>query len=581
MENNSSSTYEESTFYIGLCMAGAVSAGAYTAGVVDYLIEALEIWESKKKDETLKGQVPTHKVQIPVMGGASGGMTSIIAGTIFNNPLVHLENPGNDLLAEHPENKLYHSWVDLIDPDMFSRMLDISDIQSGKVISALNSSFIPGIANRVFNLDKDKWKPFPDFIHKNLKIFTTLTNLQGFDYSYDFQGTSGQDSTKYHSVIHNDYGCFQIEDGPIEEDTGNEGWMPLHLKDRIEPGSHVQEAIDSAMATGAFPVGLESRIVNRESKYVLTNRWLKDYLVPGQFPNNTYSSLNVDGGVINNEPFEKVRDVLNDITMQTEKEFQSANQFKSTVIMVEPFPTQQNSTISQDKGLLNIVKNTLGAMLNQMRSKPIDLREAMNDSKFGQFLITPSRTLHDLTTGEKIALTGEKAMACGALSGFSGFLNKNFRVHDYYLGRFNCQIFLRDYFNIPKEAIEKNPIFKDGYNLSPENLKRFESKNEGQKNNYQIIPIFEDPEKPFSFPKLDFKNDKDNWPEIQENDIEKFKGKIKTRVQKFILNVAPMNGITRFLIWAGTVVVLNRVISENILKAMKSELMDWKLLPKK
>ena len=54
---------KDNTFRIGLCMAGAVSAGAYTAGVMDYLLEALEEWEKRK------GQpgVPTHKVAIPVM----------------------------------------------------------------------------------------------------------------------------------------------------------------------------------------------------------------------------------------------------------------------------------------------------------------------------------------------------------------------------------------------------------------------------------------------------------------------------------------------------------------------------------
>ena len=54
------------TFYIGLCMAGAVSAGAYTAGVIDFLLEALENWE---KHRGKKG-VPNHLVKIPVMGGA-------------------------------------------------------------------------------------------------------------------------------------------------------------------------------------------------------------------------------------------------------------------------------------------------------------------------------------------------------------------------------------------------------------------------------------------------------------------------------------------------------------------------------
>jgi hypothetical protein len=33
-------------FEIGLVMAGAVSAGAYTAGVVDFLIQALDQWHA-------------------------------------------------------------------------------------------------------------------------------------------------------------------------------------------------------------------------------------------------------------------------------------------------------------------------------------------------------------------------------------------------------------------------------------------------------------------------------------------------------------------------------------------------------
>mgnify|MGYP000294822413 FL=1 len=36
-------------FHIGITMAGAVSAGAYTAGFIDYLIEILELWGKQKK----------------------------------------------------------------------------------------------------------------------------------------------------------------------------------------------------------------------------------------------------------------------------------------------------------------------------------------------------------------------------------------------------------------------------------------------------------------------------------------------------------------------------------------------------
>ena len=75
-------------FEIGLVMAGAVSAGAYTAGVMDYLIETLEAWEEAKKierdklksDPNYQSSIPLHDIEIKVMTGASaGGMTTAIA----------------------------------------------------------------------------------------------------------------------------------------------------------------------------------------------------------------------------------------------------------------------------------------------------------------------------------------------------------------------------------------------------------------------------------------------------------------------------------------------------------------------
>ena len=55
-------------------MAGAVSAGAYTAGVVDYLLESLHLWEKAKKHNTILGKehpeynhsIPMHDVELAV-----------------------------------------------------------------------------------------------------------------------------------------------------------------------------------------------------------------------------------------------------------------------------------------------------------------------------------------------------------------------------------------------------------------------------------------------------------------------------------------------------------------------------------
>jgi hypothetical protein len=58
-------------FEIGIALGGTVSAGAYTGGVVDYLMEALDGWtRAKEGGDPL---APQHEVVISTMAGASGG----------------------------------------------------------------------------------------------------------------------------------------------------------------------------------------------------------------------------------------------------------------------------------------------------------------------------------------------------------------------------------------------------------------------------------------------------------------------------------------------------------------------------
>ena len=45
---NNISSSDGNAFEIGLVMAGAISAGAYTAGVIDFLIQALDEYEKAK-----------------------------------------------------------------------------------------------------------------------------------------------------------------------------------------------------------------------------------------------------------------------------------------------------------------------------------------------------------------------------------------------------------------------------------------------------------------------------------------------------------------------------------------------------
>lgn len=559
----SSENKNENTFYIGLCMAGAVSAGSYTAGVMDYLLEALGEWEKRKNEPG----VPTHKVQIPVMGGASaGGMTSILTTTVLNSLHIPIDKPTENLLADHPENKFYHTWVDLSQGDVLEKMLDTADIKNGGLVSGLNSAFIDEIAQRVVAMeaDKTKWLPLPAYIKPGLKIFSTLTNLEGFNYTADF-GPDKPQTRKYHMSIHNDYACFELTESDIIGSNG--GWIPLNLKNDV----NIALARDAAIATGAFPIGLKSRLLNRDASYVNSNLWLKKYLSNNPVEAGNYQTLNVDGGLINNEPFEKVRDVLYELTGQEAKDYRDFDKFTSTVLMIEPFPTQKPKPISKLQDLMNVLGLTLSSMINQMRSKPLEISDALSKSCAGQFLVAPSRIVNG-ANGEVLNVTGELAIACGTLNGFGGFLNKEFRVHDYFLGRHNCKIFLRDYFTVPESALENNEIFKQGY--ANADRERFKSTKDG---GYQIIPVFAE-HTDYTFPQLKFKSG-ESWPILEDQDIDKYKSSLKDRIQAILLNVAALSGTSKFLIWAGAKIVLNRVLSNAVIRKIKKDLITWKLLP--
>jgi Patatin-like phospholipase len=554
--------------HLGLCMAGAVSAGAYTAGVMDYLLEALQEWQ-KRKEENVP-DTPQHQVVIPVIGGASaGGMTGMVTAALINSTITPVKEALPDIMQERPENKLYHSWVDLLGVDMFPMMLNTDDLQDKQIISLLNSSFIDKIADRIIR-PEGEWKPPPPYFHSHLKLFTTLTNLKGFGYNIAFKG--GATPEKYYMAIHNDYACFKIMNSAVNSSSKpdeEDGWMLLDFKNNI----NIKTAKDAAMATGAFPVGLKSRELKRTAEHINKIPWFRE--VTKYFPvkEDDCTTLNVDGGVINNEPFEKVRQVLNELTGEDDEQCNDELKFKSTVLMIDPFPSKEPGEFKRSQKLFDVMGLTFNAMIEQMRAKPAILADAMDANRCGQFLIAPSRRVPKLDGGVD-DVAGDKAIACGALSGFSGFLNKEFRIHDYFLGRYNCEIFLRDYFTVSAEALEANPIFRKGY--ADINKDAFESKRKSGQ--YQIIPIFSPHPLENTLPVPVFSSGK-NWPVLSEKDIDRFRPYMKKRVQKLMLNAVKLKGLTKFLVWIGTKVVLNRLLTNIAMNTIKKSLNEYQLLP--
>jgi Patatin-like phospholipase len=455
------------TFHAGICMAGAVSAGAYTAGVMDYLIEALEHWE-KAKQLQAKGKlsgVPKHNFIIDVLGGASaGGMTAAItaAGIQQKFDPVTINTIKNEQLAK--QNPLYNAWVNLKETkehDMMDLLLNTDDIEKDtfnkqkEVRAGFNSNFIKDIASDM--LDKRVAEKYErPYIAPDLEIFTTLTNLRGFAYKVIFRTSTG---TREHRMrMHRDYAFFKLDENPNSETVGKDGRIPVNFT--APDGLNTQVLKQAAMSTGAFPVGLESRDLLRGRHFIENNKYLNlmkaDEKVEYNFlPEGDFLSLNVDGGVINNEPYEITESLLEDRQGIDELKRTGAT-FNSVVLMIDPFPNDDEAETEfvPKKAWKHVLPSILGAMRSQLMMKDEQIKRAYLSDDYTRFLIMPQRSGGD-------PAFSKFTIACGALGGFGGFFSKEFRRHDYLLGRRNCQRFLQHNFTVAEHA--GNPILSFGY----------------------------------------------------------------------------------------------------------------------
>lgn len=511
---------KQHTFRIGLSMAGAVSAGAYTAGVMDYLLEALENWQ-KAKELGLPG-VPQHDVIIEVLSGASaGGMTAVITTAAVQKDFPHV-NQQNYLTDVNQKNPLFDSWVNLTEEpakDMMAQMLsteDIFDVQSvnpnKEVRSIFNSLFIEKIARRTMDSIIKDPATQRKYIADDLELFTTVTNLRGLNYELQFITALGK--RKDRMTMHKDVVHFQLNPSGTYH---NDGKIPVHFT--TPEGLNKSMLIDAAIATGAFPVGLSPRVLVRDPKYINDNPLLKithgkNHVVD---PDKPYNSVCVDGGVINNEPYDLTETIL---TRRRKAEMTSENQpgasdyepakspstFDTTILMIDPFPSDDEPPANYvDLMAFKFAAPQLfGAMRHQLMIKTDLLEKAYDDFDYSRFMIAPIRT-----SGGN---TQKNSIACGSLGGFGGFFNRDFRVHDFMLGRRNCQRFIQHYFCVPASA--NNPIIQFGYgNLTNSSIQFF------QPETTDLLPLIPDfriskdqtqiikpaPEEEFPYPTISLK----------------------------------------------------------------------------
>lgn len=474
------------TFHIGLAMAGAVSAGAYTAGVLDVLIRALEAWQVAK-DKGDK-QVPDHSVCLTSMAGASaGGITAALGSIGLGKGIETAKFPaasGGTITTILPI--LYNAWV--LKPRMVSddnqgpSLLGLDDLQ-GQVISALDTTVLDSIRQGAVSAPAAKTTAPKAYMAEPMHIYLTVSNLRGTPYQISFG------SSTYKMLDHNDRRLYRIS-GLGKNTAAASPWASAdaavemtvgELNDKGGPSAKWLDLSYAALATSAFPVGLSSRILTVNQSDYANRQWplpgaVADKMNPS-WPqafnptNGDLKVLTVDGGMLNNEPFDYVRYAL--MAKGADQNARKPEEADRAVIMIAPFPEgvafPLDDAEESDRFILKVVSKLIPTLLAQVRFKPDELASAADPNVASRVLIAPRRTADGIASSANIA--------CGLLGGFGGFFDQRFREHDFVLGQRNAQQFLREWFSLPDNNVVVRPK-ADGALGQPDSS-----------NNLRIIPL--------------------------------------------------------------------------------------------
>jgi hypothetical protein len=452
----------DGVFELGLVLGGTVSAGAYTAGVLDFLVEALDTWTAAR--DAGDPDAPPHSTILSVIAGTSGGG---INGAITTRALRYAFPPVRlaTSLADRARNPFHDTWVNRIGIRDF---LDTADLASG-LRAILNSRKLADIAEHVIGFVGDPRSPRP-WLANPFRLFTTATNLRGIPYRISFQGATG---LGHDLVSHADFMRFAL--------TG----IGAPTRQGVRPDEFALDHADaanwatlgaSALATSAFPLAFEARPLRRPMEHLryrvvatpgdaglpaklrpIVPTWSALADASGTLPEE-YAFFSVDGGALNNEPIDIVRGFLAGMAGRNPRAGDAA---KRALVLIDPFSDPETLDAACDPttfapGKTVSLLGEAGALINtwiySSRFKPVDVALAQDPEIYSRFLVSPIGPGPAAGPDE----SGTKAMASGGLGGFLGFFHPDYVRYDFFLGRRNCQQFLRKYLALPPE----NPLIK-------------------------------------------------------------------------------------------------------------------------
>jgi hypothetical protein len=466
-------------FEIGIAAAGGTSTGAYVAGVLDFIIEALDAWEAEPLPE---GALPKMPVKLRVMSGTSAGGLGVALASLYTfKTLSHAYDSrkwaalGQTGPQPLETSALYRAWVEEIS---FDRLL-----APGKGANPDISLFAPApgeIRDTVFAMiNNQPSRAWPAWAETPLELRVTVGNLRGVPYSLTFaDGAPGVDERL---VMHRDHVAFAIcpttaseaEAAPdthtLRPGTFNNSpewatfgtvaiassaiplvFAPQEVKQNPNAYDWRDSYWDPDLPYGAPPPPPGAGVPIRPS-------WAPPWTVSG----NTYTFTATDGGVFDNAPFTLAHRALAGARGRNARSGQAATR---AIIMVDPVVNETagtpidplaDETASPKTALRRLIASVAGFVLSpiaQSRASTVDLALLSSEDVYSRFLICPSRTHpadDNKPEDDRRALGSSKSLLTGPLFATLGFAHKDYRHHDFMLGRRNAQRLLSHHFTLP------------------------------------------------------------------------------------------------------------------------------------
>jgi hypothetical protein len=473
------------TFELGLVLGGTVSVGAYTAGALDFLIEALEAWHADPD--------APHRVVIKTAGGSSGGaVCSSILGLLSSRPVPHVTadaSPSGTIPAP-TGNPLWDLWINEFQIDRLLSTDDITAMQNADagsgaalpsiqhVAALLNCQMIDTAAQSLAQLGGQPGQTLPYFAAP-FRVAVTVANLRGIPYKISdvpalAAGNGAAAFTGAAYVQHDDFAWFAFPNGARPEVTPasvgkreDEFWLDATALPSGAPTGIVGYNTLAAFATasGAMPVGLAARALARPAEhyhYRPLVRAVADepqgYRVDWPDPdwsglpdtaNGMYAFTAVDGGTFNNDPVALVHRGLCGLVGQNPRGKSDANR---AIFMIDPLADAPQPIQPVGKSLLAVAGTMVGTFVGASRYLTADMELFADNDVFSRFQLVPFRPASAGPGGGRV---GETALAGSTLYALAGWCAREFRVHDFLLGRANMQAYLR------RELIlaADNPLF--------------------------------------------------------------------------------------------------------------------------